>query len=429
MDKAGRKGQLRLLMGNEKQDRVSDQGFTPGSPVKVPDFYAGSYAMSLTLLHGENNPLESDSSWDTPSPEIWLLRDLLKESGGAPGALKKGTFQASFPNLLSVILCARRIQWALHGLAQHQNWAGTQATILIHSGKAQSGQLPTQTVIPGNEMRGKILIEKGVSGYLEGLSAVLASRTCEPFLEVLWGDHLTDLEPEFFKSALRIPEQNEGNSGSVSPADNLVLPLEPIASHEMPPSLSTYDGPFGAEEEPGRWKAFTGRGWLIAAGSGMLAILLIILFVAHAHKSGQSASSGQVDSSGQTASSAQVASQPSPAVSEPPTPVPTPPATVKSSEVPQPSTKVPKHEPKSPKPPKSEESSVNAAKGSCDLSDAEIERSLKRADNNLHAGKFSEALQAYRQVVDCPAARERAQQGINSTRLKMSLAGQSDTND
>jgi hypothetical protein len=409
-------------MGNEKQDRVRDQRFTPNSLSEVPEVYAGPTVLSLGFFR-QKNLLESELSWDTASSEIWLLRDLLKASGSEPGTLKDGIFAANFPDVLSAILCARRVQWALHGLAQDENRECTSATILIHSIEVEQEQTGVRSIILGNEEQGKILIEKRVSGLLDALSGTVANRAFGPFLEVIWDDCLTDLDPEFLKSALRIPDQHEAKSGIACPLEDLVPSLEPIASDEMPPSLSTYDGPFGSEEEPGRWKAFKSRNWLIAAGSGMLAILLIILIVVQARKSGQVASSSQL------APSSQVATQPSPSLTAPPTPAPAPAATARSIEAPRQSAKAPKHEPKNPKLPKPDENTVKAVKGSCDLSEAEIDRNLKRAENYLHAGNFAQALQAYRQVIDCPSSHEKAQQGITSTKLKMSLQGQSDPNE
>jgi hypothetical protein len=61
--------------------------------------------------------------------------------------------------------------------------------------------------------------------------------------------------------------------------------------------------------------------------------------------------------------------------------------------------------------------------GPCDLTEAEIPRSLSRAENLMYAGKLEEAQAAYQRVLGCPAAHEKAAQGLQ--RVKQRMAAQS----
>ena len=61
--------------------------------------------------------------------------------------------------------------------------------------------------------------------------------------------------------------------------------------------------------------------------------------------------------------------------------------------------------------------------GPCDLTEAEIPRTLDRAEKNMYAGKLDEALAAYQRVLGCPSAHEKALEGMQ--RVKQRIAAQS----
>ncbi len=60
--------------------------------------------------------------------------------------------------------------------------------------------------------------------------------------------------------------------------------------------------------------------------------------------------------------------------------------------------------------------------GACDLTAAEIPRSLQRAENDMHAGRLDEAKAAFLGVRGCPGARERADEGLRQIQQAESLS-------
>jgi hypothetical protein len=61
--------------------------------------------------------------------------------------------------------------------------------------------------------------------------------------------------------------------------------------------------------------------------------------------------------------------------------------------------------------------------GHCDLTEADIQRALGRADSNLHAGKLSEAQSGYESVLRCPSARQRAAEGLQRVKQQRLAVG------
>jgi hypothetical protein len=65
------------------------------------------------------------------------------------------------------------------------------------------------------------------------------------------------------------------------------------------------------------------------------------------------------------------------------------------------------------------------ASGKCDLTAAEIPRSLDRAENYLHAGKLEEAQVVYQRLLGCPGAHEKAQAGLKLVKQRIDTRGSS----
>jgi hypothetical protein len=80
-------------------------------------------------------PLESDS------PAVSLTTDLIAASKGASVTSRDGLLLTSFHAVLPAVSTARRLQWAIQGLAEGRDLRGTAIAVLIH----YAHDLPVQT--------------------------------------------------------------------------------------------------------------------------------------------------------------------------------------------------------------------------------------------------------------------------------------------
>jgi hypothetical protein len=62
---------------------------------------------------------------------------------------------------------------------------------------------------------------------------------------------------------------------------------------------------------------------------------------------------------------------------------------------------------------------ARAVNDSCDMNEADIQRSLSRAENYMHAGRLSDAQAAFQSVLGCASSREKAQDGLQRVKQRM----------
>jgi hypothetical protein len=350
---------------------------------------------------------QGELSWKGASPEVWLVSDLLRASGAELRPVTNGVFAAAFSNLEVAILCSRRIQWALRGLAHHPHRKDSSAAILIHLADLETIPENLAAAFASDQAQGKVLVEDRLATYLESLSGMIPNRSTEGLArEVIWEKNVANLDPEFLNLSNPPPDEEIQDRQSVS-EEQMYGVDDSILSNQAEPA---------PVEQPGAWtrlarlaqlrEIFAQHKWIILGGLGLSAsIVLAFVLVSRPHKAIPVVPNPVASA---PAHQTQVEAQPSSASI-----VPQHPSTKKLSRA----------ELKAAKQAKSEAQAPSPVVGSCDLGEAEIERDLERAKNLLHAGEYSQALRSYRLVAGCPSARERAQQGIEQARQRMSLQG------
>src|SRR4051794_22307996 len=136
-------------MANQRKDRVPDPTLSPTSvPASTPSPEGSgnghsatprSIMLSVRLHTRDSSGTPTAVSW-TPtaysdshpdSLAAALAIDLIKASGGAPDSPQGAVLPARFFNLQAALMAARRLQWALEGLTEHDS--GTTALLAIHS--------------------------------------------------------------------------------------------------------------------------------------------------------------------------------------------------------------------------------------------------------------------------------------------------------
>jgi hypothetical protein len=118
-------------MGTTKQTRDSAQAASEKHPTTGSLPVAETY-LSIRLWNSNGPgpptplPLESDS------PVVSLAADLIAASKGAPVSNRDGLLVTSFHAVLPAVSTARRLQWAIQGLAEGRDLRGTSIAVLIH---------------------------------------------------------------------------------------------------------------------------------------------------------------------------------------------------------------------------------------------------------------------------------------------------------
>lgn len=169
--------------------------------------------------------------------------------------------------------------------------------------------------------------------------------------------------------------------------------------------------------EPEPVPVFTRFKWLIVGGAAAVVVLIAALIIPGIVSGNRGKSVPPVpDASSKTAAPAEPAVvPPSPAVSEKP----------KESRQVSRSAKPPKNAPKAEAKaePKTEAAAPKVPAGTCDLTEADIPRSLNRAENYMYAGKLAEAQAMYQRVLGCASAHDKAAEGLQ--RVRQRIAAQS----
>jgi hypothetical protein len=196
--------------------------------------------------------------------------------------------------------------------------------------------------------------------------------------------------------------------GREDPCPPRAVPVAP----PPPPVTGGFQAPEGLGRSVLDPEPATGSGrmkWLILAGAAAIVIafaaLLIPGIVSGNHAKTQAP---PADTSTKTA-------PPVPSVTPP---VVTPPIPV-ITEKPKPSPKPGKQ----PKPEAKPDQPVPKITGSCDLTDADIPRSLERARKYMYDGNLSAAQAMFERLLPCPSVHDQAQAGLNSVRQRMAVEG------
>ena len=407
-------------MANLRQDRVPAPTL---SHVFVPGAQNGAAAaprnivLSLRLRTEDSSGSVADVSWTADSPAASLCRDVLSASGGAPDPPQGAILPVKFFNLQSAILGARRLQWAMQGLAESAG-STIAAAIAIHQFEDPAGETSTAALAAATP--GQILVSANIAQAMQqlpGFSIAPASGANWRSLEGRTRDPRADVAADE-QSVLGLIRA----LGREDPVAPKVEPLTP-APVTPPPATGTYRPPEGlgrAHADPEPVPAPNRMKWLIVGGAAAVVVLVAVLVIPRMVSGGHAGTPAPTPGQTPAQSFGTIA-----------------PATAPSSSAASPAgldkPRASKQTSKSVKPPKSE-SKVDATTepppqpkpaggGSCDLSEGEIPRSLSRAESLMYAGKLADSQAAYQRVLGCPSAHEKALEGLQRVKQRMATQG------
>jgi len=364
--------------------------------------------LSLRLRTQDSSGYPADVSWTGSAPAAALAVDLLSVSGGALDPPQSAVLSGRFSNLQSALLAARRLQWGLQGLAESAQSPGVAASIAVHSDAAPGAAAPfLERLAPG-----QVIVEGSLVEAVQALPGAVLRETADGrWRELLW----------------RSAETSSGFSADEQSVLGLIRamgredPCPPAVEAPRPPTATTaatpVTGAFEPSESLGRSRlepeppaGFARFKWLIVGGAAAVVVLVAILVIPGI----VSGSHGKVPAQSADTSTKTVAPPaPSPAAAVAPTPPPMP---EKPQNVKQPG--------KPAKQPKADQKSETPAQkptvtGPCPLTEAEIPRSLNRAEQYMYAGKLEEAQAMYQRVLPCSLAHDKAAEGLQRVRQRI----------
>ncbi len=354
--------------------------------------------LSLRLRTQDSGGHAADVSWVADSPAAALAIDVISASGGAPESPQGTLLPVRFGNLQAALLTARRLQWALQGLAENAG-ARVAASIAIHLDQdPPSGSV---AAILENLMPGRALLSLSIAESVQQLPGLSVRETSDGnWRELRWqgADAPTGFsdDEQSVLGLIRVL----GRQDPLPPRATAVTPAAPVTG-----DFQAHDGLGRSVLEP---EPASGTGklkWLILGGAATIVIafaaFLIPGIVSGNHSKTQAP---PPDTSTKTAAPAGPVT---PAPANPPGPV--------ATDKPKPSSKPgkqPRTEPKTDQP-------AQKITGSCDLTEADIPRSLERAKKYMYDGNLPAAQAMFQRLLPCPSAHEKAQEGLQSVRQRM----------
>lgn len=416
----------RLLntMANLRQDRVPDRTLSPApAPANQGPVLDGkaisnprAVVLSIRLQTQDSSGSPAAVSWKNDSPAVALILDLVAASGGAAEPAEGTALPANFLNLQSALLTARRIAWALQGLAESGAGRNAVATIMIHLEQDTAGG-PVTSLLE-KAAPGQVLVSDGVAAMVQQLPSAALRETGERNgHELLWRS--PEVEWSYSadeQSVLRLIREL-GREDPCAPKAETLGVAGPVTTEAAAPATQTS---VRSRPVPAAWAAGDRKKWLIAGGAAAVVVLGAVLVIPglvsgkHEKTSGpppdRGTRTGQLAPANPPQNGNDQAGGEKPRQTKPPI----------SSMGKQP--RHAKTDTKTDSKPdaRTESPPQNA---SCDLTEGEIPRSLSRAESLMYAGKLAESQAAYQKLLGCPSAREKASEGLQ--KVKQRIAAQS----
>ena len=399
-------------MSNVRQDRVPDPTHShasaplpEGGTVNGRGTAPRTIVLSLRLRTQDSSGYLADVSWAGDVPAAALAVDVLSASGGTLDPLQGGVLPARFVNLQSALLALRRLQWGLQGLAESPGSAAVVASMAVHS----DGAMGIAGPILDRLGPGQLVAEASLVDGVLSLPGAAARETGDGrWREIQWrsGETATGFsaDEQSVLGLIRAMGREDPSPAAVeAPRPMTVTAAAPVTgAFRVSESLSRSS--LGPEPASGLAKFK----WLIVGGAAAVVVLVALLVVPGM----VSGNHGKVPVQSPDASSKQAA----PAA---PAPVPTPVPVVEKPLVVKQPAKPAKQQPKT----DTQVQKAPVVTGHCDLTEAEIPRSLNRAEQYMYAGKLEDAQAMYERVLPCPTAHDKAQEGLQ--RVKQRMAAQS----
>ena len=415
-DASSENGRLVNKMANKRQDRVSGPALSHPSAsasdtagMNGHPAAARGIVLSLCLRTLDSSGSPAAVSWAPETPAAALAVDIVTASGGAPDASQGIILPSRFVNPQSALLAARRLQWALEGMAETTRSRVT-AAIAIYSleDPAAASAVPAlESLAPG-----QVLLSSQIADAVQQLPGLVVN----PSLNGSW--RALQWQAQNAPASLAVDEQSVlGLIRGLGRQDPCAPRPEP-APTATPSTTGMGETPGGlgrsvleSEAEQPFWK----KPWIIVSAAGAVVVLVAALVIP-AMVSGKHSKTPAADAAPTTVTPA-----PQSTTAPQPTPLEKPHDQKPLSKIGKQSRTEAKaaavtEPPPQPKP----------AAGPCVLTEGEIPRSLDRAQSLMYAGKLEAAQDAYQRLVGCPSVRDKAAEGLRLVKQRIAAQGSSE---
>lgn len=384
-------------MAKHDKDRVPGETLADSSATRPRVLVGKSSVVGVCLWTAGPKRLDCRPT-KNHSPLLGLVLDLIRSTGGLPKPENSDFVSAGFSDVPSGLLCARRIQWAVEGLAEFEPFKGAVTTVLVdHAAETPNHEWPLSL---GREFtsHGRILLSPSLVEFVEGQPGVaLEAATSEGFRSWSWKTSNPAATSARDEQAVLEMIQAAGRADpsafkapSAAPQPSATVPVRGTPIVQRRPAERVDETRDESESSP----AGKSSRMPILIGSAAAFLVVIALLFFFLHKSPvQSANPVQTAPQGSVAptqESRQVKPEPH-----------TRQTAAKDSSTQKKTAKDELLPP--PKP----------AESHCDLTAEEITRSLNRAELYMHGGDLPSARAAFQHVLGCPSAREKAQEGLS----------------
>jgi outer membrane biosynthesis protein TonB len=409
-------------MANSPQDQASKPALSnPSASGSAAPCSNGSgpasrrILLAIRLRTQDSSGSPAGVSWVADEPAAALVMDLISASGGVPDEPWGAVLAARFADLQSALLTVRRLQWALEGLNESAASAATAASVVLDSLEDPAVAAATVRMLE-HMAAGEVLVGAALADALQPLPGVTLRATDNGnWRELLW--HGAEASQGFAADEQSVLSliRKLGREDPGPLQIDLPRPTAETTPAAPEDALSERLGRSSLEPEPA--PGF-GR-WLIVGGAAAVVVLIAALVIG-----------GMVfGKHGKTAPPPPDISHKPAAPAPPPMAVPVVEKT-RESRPPAKPAKQPRSEPKTEPRPESRSESRPAAAPSprtpavpCDLTEADIPRTLSRAESYMYAGKLTEAQAIFQRLLPCSSAHDKAQEGLD--RVRQRIAAQS----
>lgn len=427
LDAPGQRERLVNKMSNLRQDRVPGPTLAPTSPPSSDSAAINGRAsaprdivLSLRLRIPDSSGSAASVSWSADGPATAMAIDIMSASGGALDPPQGTVAQFRFFNLQSAVLGARRLQWALEGLADTAQAAS--AAMAIHSVEEMASVEGTAEGSAAQMLEslgpGLVLLSAAIAEPVQQLpGAVLRDASHRSWRELQWrseGPKNIDADQQSVLGLIRGLGRQDPCAPQQEPAPSKEPASTPAAAAYQPqPTLGR-----SVDEPDAATTPFWKKPWvLVSAGAVVLVLLatvIIPMMVSGGHPKAPVKDGTTISAPSPSSSSTPTGVAPSSAAA------PSLPGRTRDQ---KPGGK-PARQPRAP---------GNAGTGaeptsprpaaSCDLTEGEIPPSLQRAERLMFAGKLADAQDAYQRLAGCPTAREKALEGLRIVKQRMATQG------
>lgn len=410
-------------MANLRQDRVSDPALSHSS-ASANETAAGNghpagslgNVLSVRLLTTDSSGSPVPVSWSEDSPVATLAIDIITASGGVPDPPKGDILPSRFTDAVPALLAARRLQWALEGLAESSRNAAT-ASIAIHQVDDPAGSSLESAL--ESLSSGQMILSPQIADavhQLPGLSVGPAGNGNWRVAEWQAQNTQQDLAADEQSLVGLIHALGREDPGAYSP-EPVPAPEPAISSR---PATGSFESPKGLGRtlgEPETVQPVWKKPWVIITAAGavivLAAVLVIPALISGSHQKSPTADTAPKAVPPPAPSSPASTPAATPVAEKPREPKPAPAKPARQQPKPEAKATPPAIEPPPPKP----------VSGSCNFTEAEIPRSISRAESLMYAGKLEAAQDAYQQLLGCASAHDKATEGLRL--VKQRIAAQS----